>query len=406
MKNKNMSVQASIPYCYCYKDGIMETKHGHFTRAYELKDINFAIAPYNEQREMYKSFERLLNIFPAGTNFQIFIQNHKADKTETINNIHYTPQTDGLNFIRKEINEHLVDKISTGKNSIKQVKYLVVSVKDENAAQARRTLQGYDGEISNSIKEISKDVETRPCTLEERLQSLFNVYNQQSDAVFGNHFNEDGTIQLNYEQIVRMGISTKDLVAPSGMNFDANMFKIGNTYGRSLFLESLPTFLSTKFITDLSNLNVEMIISIHYSPIDPHKARKMVKDQLKNIKGEIGAQQRHAVQEGYSMDIIPEELENSLEMTRDLMNDIINRDQNLFQVTFVVTVFGDTARELDEGCRQVTNLPPTGTERPVREPAPHNRVKCCIHPVHLAGAFPELRRVLRIKPDHQQPDRL
>lgn len=355
MRHKS-SVQDSIPYCYCYKNGVIETKPGHFSRAYELKDINFAIAPYHEQKEMYKSFERLLNIFHAGTNFQIFIQNHKADKAETMSNIHYTPQTDGLNFLRKEMNELLVDKISTGKNSIKQVKYLVVSLKDENASQAKRTLEGYDSEINNSIKEISKDIETVPCTLEERLSSMFKVYNQQPDAVFGNNIDENGNIGISYEQIVRMGISTKDLVAPSGMNFESNMFKIGNTYGRSLFLESLPTFLSTKFITDLSNLNVEMIISIHYTPIDPHKARKMVKDQLKNIKGEIGAQQKHAVQEGYSMDIIPEELESSLEMTRDLMNDIVNRDQNLFHVTFVVTVFGDTARELDEGCRQVTNL--------------------------------------------------
>ncbi len=356
-KNNKKTVQKSIPYNYCYKDGIIETKQGHFTRAYELKDINFAIAPYEEMVNMYKAFEELLNIFPSSMRFQIFIQNHKADRKETMKNVHYPlSRSDKLNNFRIEIDNILADRISRGKNSIKQKKYLIISTKDNDSAHAKQVLRGYDADISRAISRISKDVVTTPCRLEERLESIFNVYNQEPDAVFGNDIDEEGNNYLDMNQVVRTGLTTKDVIAPSGMLFESNRFMVGETYGRSMFLSYIPGRFSTEFITDLTNLNIEMVISIYHKPIDPQKARKMVRDQLRNIKGEISAAQKHANREGYSWDILPEDLENSYEKTKDLMNDIVERDQNIFEMTFVVTVFADTMHELDNSCSQVINL--------------------------------------------------
>ena len=352
---KTKTVQQSIPYMYVYEDGIIETRAGCFTRAYKLKDINFAIATEDEQRSMYMAFERLLNVFGADTEFQIFIQNHKADKRETLRDVHFEPNSDSLNKFRVELNNVLIDKISAGKNSIQQEKFLIVSTKDNNASAAIKKLCGLDIQINNAVGEISKDIDAPPCTREERLETLYNVYNQTEETSFGNIIYEDGTTGLDLGELVRQGLTTKDMIAPPGMVFENNMFRLGKTYGRSLFLEKIPGGLSTDFITRLSNLNIEMVISIHYTPIDSGKGRKMVKDHLKNVKGAIGAEQERAAKAGYSMDILPEDLEYNLESTRSLMDDIMNRDQNLFQVTMVITVFADTAHELDEGCRQVTS---------------------------------------------------
>ncbi len=336
---------------------MIETAPGHFTKAYELKDINFAIAPYEEQRVMYQAFMRLLNVFPSDMRFQFFIQNHKADKRETMRNVHYPlSRNDNMNKFRVEIDNILADKISRGKNSIKQQKYLIISTRDEDSSHAAQVLHGYDIEIDRAISEISKDIVTEPCSLEDRLRLIHGVYNQGSKMKFGNAVDKEGNTYLDLRQVVSAGLSTKDVVAPSALYFENNKFMTGDTYGRSMFLENVPTFLSVKFITEITNLNIEMVVSVHYKPIDPQKARQMVKNQLRNIKGEIGASQQRANREGYSLDILPEELENSLDMTKNLMNDIINRDQNLFQVTFVVTVFADTLHELDEGCRQVKNI--------------------------------------------------
>ena len=195
---KKQSVQKSIPYRFCYRDGIIETKPGHFTRAYELKDINFAIAPMDEQRAMYEAFQKLLNLFPANMRFQVFIQNHKADKRETLKNVYYPPSRgDGLNSIRTELNNVLLDRISLGKNSIKQKKYLIISTKDEDSSHAVQVLREYDRDIDSAIREISRDVATVPCSLEERLEMIHGVYNQGADSKFGNMVDKEGNRYLD-----------------------------------------------------------------------------------------------------------------------------------------------------------------------------------------------------------------
>lgn len=353
----NKSVQQTIPYTYCYRNGVIETKPGHFSRAYKLNDVNFIMSNQDEQERIFKEFEKVLNLFPATMNFQIFFHNHKADKRETLRNIHYRKQTDSLNNIRSELNEVLVEKISTGKSSIRQDKYLIISTKDTDAAHANQVLQGYDVEIDKIIRGISKETATPPISLEDRLHLLHDIYNQDDESVFGNTQDEEGKLHIDFDWMLSSGMTTKDMIAPAGISFDpkGTYFQVGKTYGRAMFLQSIPAFLSTEFIKDLTNLNVEMTVSIHYRQIDPLESRKMVRDQMRNIRGEIGDQQKHALQEGYSQDLIPADLENSLNSMKDLMSDIVLRDQRLFDVTIIVTVFASTLHQLDANCQMVTN---------------------------------------------------
>lgn len=355
MKKKLKSVQRSIPYSYCHMDGTIETKPGHFTRTYRLEDVNFAIASEDTQLQIYKSFQGLLSVFSSEAQFQIFIQNSKADDKETLHNIRYEHKGSSphLNGLRNEFNEVLVDRLSKGKNSLRQQKYLVISVKDSDAKNARMKLDTYDHEINEAIRLIAgnSEIRTEHSSLEERLRTIHDTYNP--GGFWGNVENDDGSVGFSISEFVRSGKQTKDMVAPSGLLFEDNYFKTGETYGRSMYLNSIPMYLGAEYMVGLSNMSVEMIISMHYQPIDQGKANKMVSDQLRNIKGEISDAERHAALQGYSLDLIPDSMEESLEMTKDLLNDLSKRDQKLFQVTIVVTVFGDSLRDLEEKCRVV-----------------------------------------------------
>ena len=79
IKNKR-SVQAAIPYSHIFKDGTIETKPGHYTRAYNLGNVNFKIAPDEEQVVLFKAYEDFLNTFSPEVHFQIVIQNTIADR--------------------------------------------------------------------------------------------------------------------------------------------------------------------------------------------------------------------------------------------------------------------------------------------------------------------------------------
>ena len=359
------TVQDSIPYKYIYSNSTIETVEGHFSQMWEIDDVNFTIAPDDEQRRIFKTYEKLLNLFPTESNFQIIIHNHKADKRETLRNIHFQSRHDGLNKYRSEMNSILLDKIATGRNSLKQSKYIVASVKSHSMLQAMDTLEAINKDISGITKLISKNMNSRMLSIEERLEVLHNIYNQDGESIFGNETRWDELRQENrryfsLDTMIKQGLTSKDAIAPSGMLFKDNYFMLGNTYGRTLFLENIPvttTFLSTDFIKYLSAINAEMIISIQHKPMETKKAIRMIKNQLTNIKGEIGQQQKSALQNGYSPELaVSSDLEGSKLATEDLLYDVTNRDQKLFNITLIVTVFAPTMNEINSICKQIDQI--------------------------------------------------
>lgn len=149
------TVQESIPYTMLYKHhGTIETRPGQFTRAYNLEDINFKIAPDADQVAIFRAYGNFLNSFSSNTRFQIVIQNHTADRRASLEDIRFRLQRDDLNKYRQEMNGMLLDKLTEGNRSLAQSKYLVVNVEDDDVAHAMTTLDSIDKEIEKGSREF------------------------------------------------------------------------------------------------------------------------------------------------------------------------------------------------------------------------------------------------------------
>ena len=350
------TVQQSIPYTRVFANGTIETMPGEYTRAYRLEDISFKIAPNSEQLAIFQSYGDFLNSFSPNVRFQIVIQNHAADRRASLEEIRFHQQRDGLNKYRQEMNGILLERIARGKKNMRQDKYLVVSVKGKNVENVMRNLDNIEREIERAILKISRDVSVRAITAEDRLKILFDIYNQDESCVFYNDFDEKRNPIFSFDKIDRSGITTKDIVGPSGMEFKTNCFKLGDTWGRAMFLENVPSFLTTDFISDLSDISCNMLISIYHTPIDTAKAMRMIKDHLTAVNAQIASNQKRAIQEGYTYDLIAPDLMKSQKQTRDLIDDVIGNDQKLYYITFAVTVFAPTKQELDSNTRMIQSV--------------------------------------------------
>lgn len=351
------TVQESIPYTTVFPDGMIETRPGNYTRAYSLEDINFKIAPDHEQVAIFRAYGDFLNSFNQNTPFQIVIQNRAADKRASLEDIRFTLQRDGLNKYRQEMNGILLDKLTAGNKSLKQDKYLVVNTKAETLEQAINDLDGVDREVKKGIRKISRDVLIEPMSINERLESIFDIYNQERTSVFYNDFKKDGkTPYFNFDKLGKAGISSKDVIGPSGMEFKSNYFTLGNTYGQALYLEGVPNWLSTEFISDLSDVPCSLLISINHQPIKTEKAMRMIKNQIMSINGQIAENQKKAVRSGYTYDLISPDLMVSQTQTKELMDDVIGRDQKLYYVTFTVCVFAENKQKLDDNVKMIQSV--------------------------------------------------
>lgn len=351
------TVQQSIPYTHIFPDGMIETMPGCYTRAYRLEDISFKIAPDEEQVRIFREWGKLLNSFSTDTNFQIVIQNHAADRRAMLKDIRYETRPDGLDKYRQEMNKILFDKLTTGRNSLKQDKYIVVSVEEDDLEQAKTRLDNIEKELKSSVRKISRSVKVEKMSIEERLENLFGIYHQGDDSVFYNDFDEDKKPVFSFEKLGEAGLTSKDLIAPEGMDFSpAGYFMFGDTYGRAFYLENVPSRLSTEFISDLSDISSSMLISVYHTPIDMTRGMRMIRDHMTAVNAQIANNQKKAIRDGYTPDLISPDLPMAQKQTRDLLDDVMEDDQKLYYLTFTVCLFAPTKEDLDNNTTLVNSV--------------------------------------------------
>ena len=343
------SVQDSIPYQRVYKNGIIEIDDGVFSKSYLLNDVNFSIATQEEQENIFCRYGDLLNTFGAEVGIEITINNRNIDQELFCENTMLKPQHDELNYLREEYNQMLMDKMAEGRNNLKKEKYLTLTIHAEGIEEAVSVFSRLDGEVSTALKKIT-GMETVPMTTIERLNILYDIYNLGNENAFLRkaYIDSKEAYSFNFDHMVELGLTTKDVIGPEGMHFDTNYFMIGDKYARTLYLDNLPTYLSTEILSDITNTPSNMLLSVHFESLRQDKSIELVRNQLVNINSNVMEAQKRAVRNGYGAELISPTLINAQNDASRLMQDMTKRNQKLFLVTVVVTIFADTKEELEK----------------------------------------------------------
>lgn len=351
------TVQQSIPYLAVYEEtGIIEITEGVFSKAYRLKDINYQIAKMQEQEEMFIRFGEFVNSFDFNIRFQIVIANKNMDQGEFEVQTLLKPRYDIFDPLREEYNEMLLNKIREGRNNMTKEKYLVVAVTEKSYEAARDRFIHLDSEISSNIKKIGGSDAT-PLTTMERLQLLHDIYNVGNEGVFGAKVQKYGKdIQhFTFENMKRMGLTTKDCIAPAVVEFKRDHMIIGEKYARALFLKDIPTYLTDTILADLTSLNSSMITSIQYTSVPADKALKIVRNQMVNINANLIERQKQAAKAGYGFDLISPELQLAQQEANELLQDLTSKNQKMFLINLVIVHFADSLETLDLDTDSIQN---------------------------------------------------
>ena len=351
------TAQQTIPYDFVYKNGIIEVEPRLFSKSYLLNDVNFKIASLEEQANMFDSYGELLNMFDADTKLQITVFNRNVNKEEFKERVFLKLQNDGLDKYRIENNAILESKMNEGKNSVTREKYLTISIQANDIDEAAKRFQSLDSEISSHIRKINGS-DTEPLKIEERLSVLHEIYNPGTELPLNSVGEVNGRIvkAFNLEGLKLMGISSKDAIAPEYMQFNADYFMLGDKYCRSLFVDSLPTFLSTDFFTELVDISANMLTSIHFESVRQDKATKLLRNQMVNIDANVIEAQKRAIKSGYSPDLIPHEIKKAQEQANKIMEDITSKNQKLLLMSLLLTIYGDSLEDLNKNTEALKSV--------------------------------------------------
>ena len=352
------TVQQTIPYLYAYEQGgLIETSQGIFTKAYKMTDINYQIAKIQEQEEMFLRFGEFLNSFDPSIRFQIVVINKNMNQADFEAQTLLKPRYDSFDPLREEYNNMLLQKMSEGRNNMLKEKCLVVSVEADSVEDARNIFARLDGELGVNIRKIG-GADIIPLSTMERLEILYDIYNIGLEGSFGNKvrkYNHDIS-QFTFDSMKKMGLSTKDCIGPDSFEFRRDYMMVGDKYAQALYLKRLPNFLGDNILSEISNVNCNMLTSIQYQGVASDKALKMVKNQMVNVNAEMVNRQKKASKAGYSVDLISPELSKAQNEVNELLQDLTSKDQKMFMVTLVVVHFADTLDELNANKETIMSI--------------------------------------------------
>ena len=99
-----------IPAREAWPDGMFRCGSDLFTMTYRFSDINYAVASYEDKKEMFLGYEQLLNALDPGIGTQITLYNRKTDKGAFAKQVMLQKKEDGLDAYRDEYNAMLEER--------------------------------------------------------------------------------------------------------------------------------------------------------------------------------------------------------------------------------------------------------------------------------------------------------
>lgn len=326
------TTQDMIPIDTVYKDGIFKIGN-RYTKSYRFLDINYAIASKEEKTGLFLDYGDLLNSFDSSVMVKITVNNHKIDLHKFKEDILIPFKEDGLDEYRKEYNEMLLDKLKES-DDIVQEKYLTLTVFKNNVEEARSYFSRIGTELSSHFAKLGSGC--IELNLEERLKILHDFYRS-----------DESEFNFDMKDNMRKGHSFKDLICPLAPEFKHKYFKLDDKYGRVLYLSNYPRFIKDSIVSELCNLNKNMMYSMDLISIPTDEAVKEIERKLLGVNTNITNWQRRQNANNNFSAVIPYDMEMQREECKEFLDDLTIRDQRMMLCNITIVHLADSKEELD-----------------------------------------------------------
>ena len=332
--NVPKSVQDVIRIDAVYSDGIFMTGKDRYSKTFKFTDINYAVSSKEDKESHFLKFSEILNSLENGISSQITIINRKLKHNELKEIALLEKANDNKDKYRKEINDMLT-MLANGANAIVQDKYVTLTIQKKSISEARSHFNRVGADLIAHFSRLGSK-----CTeldLTERLRIIHDFCRPEEAADY--HFDLRDTM--------RKGQSFKDYISPDGFEFKSDYFKIGNRFGRVLFIRDYPSFVKDRVVWDLTDTSKNMIFNYDIVPVSIEEAQKFGEKQALGVETNIANYQRKQNSNNNYTSVIPYDMEQQRKEVREFLDDLTTRDQKMFKVIITVMHTADTLEQLN-----------------------------------------------------------
>lgn len=336
------SVQQVIPIQRIWSDGVFKIGKNKYSKSFKFTDINYAVLSMEEQKSMLNKYIEVLGSLDTTTTTKITVNNRRISKDEFERQCYLNKRDDDLNHFREEYNDAMFGKMQN-RNCIVQDKYVTVSVYKRNIEEARNAFYRIGNELRTRFGRLGSRMEEMDAM--ERLRCLHDFYRIGEEAGF----------QMDLKELMQKGHSFKDSICPDSMEFENDHFKIGNRYGRVLFLRDYGNYLKDTIISDMMSLNKNMMVSVDIINVPTAEAVREIENVSLGIETNIANYQRKQNENQNYSAIIPYDMQLQREEIFELRKDITEKDRKMTFAVLTLVHIADTKEELDIDTESIEN---------------------------------------------------
>lgn len=326
-------VQDVIPISCIWPDGIFKVGN-KFSQTFRFSDINYQVASREDKESMFLTYSELLNSLDSGAITKITINNRRMNKADFEDSILMPLRGDRLDEYRKEYNQMLLDK-ATGANGIMQEKYITVSAAKKDIEEARSYFARIGADLISHFAALGSKCAAMNAT--ERLRVLHDFYRAGEEVDF--HFDA--------RDMMKKGHDFRDYICPDSIEKNSDYFKLGEKYGRVLFLKDYASYIKDSMVSELTDLNRNMMLSIDIIPIPTDEAVREVENRLLGVETNITNWQRRQNQSNNFSAVVPYDMELQRKESKEFLDDLTTRDQRMMFAVITMVITSDSKEQLD-----------------------------------------------------------
>lgn len=348
------TVQDTLDWECVFENGVFQIGPKRFSKTFYFEDIAFKTKSDEDQMAIYQAYLRFLNSINPDEDLFITFVNYKDDENAKLAAILPINKDDGFDNYRKELGTILRNNIKLSRNAISTKRYITVYVNADTVDNAMLRLNELETTLENAFKKIC-GAKLTAISLEERLEVINNILNGTDEANYWFVHDKTGKTTIDFKEMARQKLTTKDIIAPQSMKFYSNRFEINERIGQGMYLDNLANWMDTNFLPSLIAVNFESVFTIHISALEQTEAIKKVHNKSININAEIEDKMDARAAKGKDPTFINADLRKAQAEIEDLQNDIQNRDQKYFFMDMSIIHFAENKQILKEQEKIIKN---------------------------------------------------
>lgn len=310
------STQNTIKYNSLFENGLMHIAKNEWSRTYRLGDVAYVSSSQDEKIDVIDTHAEALNSLDAGSVYQLLVINRRIDDN-AIENIKFTQEHDEFDKFRNEYNDIIESRFSSDSKNFQVEKFVTLKTDAYNRGQADSNLSELGSALENQYSQM--DIGFEELDGKERLDLFIELLQGKR------------RLSYTYRDIALSELHSKDFIAPNRIHFLENRFRINDQVAKVMYAKNYPTFLTDKLIKSLTDIGVELAISVQAEPYEPSQFMKKINNADTTIKAEMVKAQRSGAQEGIDQDLAVSGRSREIsESTKRWKQEIDENDQKAF----------------------------------------------------------------------------